>query len=358
MTIPARRNALEKVDGGQHVGLLLDRYLSQHDDTHDGAKELYQQAQDTPVSAVYRRAFQWWKESLQQLPHTRLFTATAVSPIAVGLGNESVLEAGLTVHRIYGVPVIPGSALKGLCRRGALKLKQERKMSEEAFRVLFGYSEQSGEASAGYITFWDAWYDPDSVQGKPFHRDVVTVHHRGYYGGAGEFPTDFDDPNPVPFLVVQPGARFLFAIQAPDEAWGAFAQKLLEWCLQNLGVGAKTNAGYGLLVPVRTEKQQPSSGQASASAPSQPLQPQGARQIWQNVIVSYNPSQRNLQVQRQYQGRTEGASADEARTKALLAALPAAARDKLTQGKRRLLADVEIEVSGNRKLIVKIVPQE
>ncbi len=359
--ISARRKALEHLQAGQHSGLLLNRYLSQHDDTHDGAKELYKQLQDAAVPGVYRLAFQRWKVALQQLPHVRLFTATAVSPIAVGLGNESVLEVGLTLHHTYGTPVIPGSALKGLCRRGALLLKQQGRLHEEASKALFGYSEQSGESSTGYVTFWDAWYDPDSVGGKPFHRDVVTVHHPDYYskrGGEGHYPTDFDDPNPVPFLVVKKGARFLFALQAVDEAWGQFAQKLMEWCLQNLGVGAKTNAGYGFLVPGKVDEQNKSLSSASSTMQAQPTPAASNRELWQNVTVVYNPGQRNLQVQRQNQGKTEGASADESRTKVLLAALPSPARDKLTQGKRRLLADVEVEVSGNRRFIVKITPKE
>src|SRR5207302_10163433 len=32
----------------------------------------------------------------------------------IGLGDESVLETAITLHRTYGVPYIPGSALKGL----------------------------------------------------------------------------------------------------------------------------------------------------------------------------------------------------------------------------------------------------
>lgn len=357
MEVKAVRKTLESLRDGQHAGLLLNRYLVQHDDTHEGAKGLYKQAQEMSISPVYRLAFQRWQQSLKQLPNMRLFTATAVSPIAVGLGNESVLEVGLTIHHTYGVPIIPGSALKGLCRRGALRLTQEGKLNDAQLKALFGYSEQSGEASAGYITFWDAWYDPDSVDGKPFHRDVITVHHQEYYNNGEDFPTDFDDPNPVPFLVVKPGARFLFAIQAPDEAWGAFAQKLLEWCLKNLGVGAKTNAGYGFLVPGKhEEKGTPNS--TTTSVQTQQAPPAGNKELWQNVTVSYNASQRNLQVQRQNQGRTEGAPADETRTRVLLAALPASARERLTQGKHRLLADVEIEVSGNRRVIVKIIPRE
>lgn len=74
----------------------------------------------------------------------------------------------------------------------------------------------------------------------------MTVHHPGYYQGRGQsWPTDFDDPNPVPFVVVRPRARFLFALSASSAEWRDYAVRLLQWGLVHLGVGAKTNAGYG-----------------------------------------------------------------------------------------------------------------
>jgi hypothetical protein len=42
------------------------------------------------------------------------------SRLVVGLGADSVLETAITLHRIYGFPIIPGSALKGLTRAWAL----------------------------------------------------------------------------------------------------------------------------------------------------------------------------------------------------------------------------------------------
>lgn len=354
MDIPARRGALAHLDNAQHAGLLLNRYLSQHDDTHEGAKKLYQSAQDIAASKVYQSAFHRWREYLKRLENTRLFVATAATPIAVGLGNESVLEVGLTIHHTYGMPIIPGSALKGLCRRGALRLLKDGQINLQQFEVLFGYSKQNGQASAGYITFWDAWYDPDSVCGKPFHRDVVTVHHPDYYSSRGRqnYPTDFDDPNPVPFLVVRPEACFLFALTAPDEAWGTFAENLLKWCLQYLGVGAKTNAGYGFFrLDSQKQPTRPTDTHAITAPPAN-------RETWEAVVVSYNPSQRNLQVQRPHQGQTQGAYADTQCTAQLLGTLPATACERLTTGKRRLLADVEVEIIGNRRTIVKITPRE
>jgi len=35
--------------------------------------------------------------------------------LAIGLGGSNVMENGITLHRIFGFPVIPGSAVKGAC---------------------------------------------------------------------------------------------------------------------------------------------------------------------------------------------------------------------------------------------------
>jgi CRISPR-associated protein Cmr6 len=48
------------------------------------------------------------------------FDLQTTSRLIVGLGSESVLEMAITLHRIHGFPVIPGSALKGLTRTWAL----------------------------------------------------------------------------------------------------------------------------------------------------------------------------------------------------------------------------------------------
>jgi CRISPR-associated protein Cmr6 len=144
----------------------------------------------------------------------------AVAPIAIGLGNASPLEVGIRLHHTYGMPLLPASALKGLCRRVARLLRHDSKLSDEAIDALFGFSRDT-QAAAGAVVFYDAWYDPSSVDGAPFHRDVITVHHPAYYGDGKTPPTDFDDPTPVPFLVIKPGAQFLCVLDAPDPAWAA-----------------------------------------------------------------------------------------------------------------------------------------
>jgi CRISPR-associated protein Cmr6 len=173
-----------------------------------------------------------------------VFTGVAQEPIGVGLGSASALEVGLTLQHTYGMPMLPGRALKGLCRRAVATLGREQALPEGTVETLFGTT-----SSASYGVLWDAWYDPSEDAVGPFKRDVVTVHHRDYYGKkeGRPWPSDFDDPIPVPFLVVRPGSRFLFVVQMPDGKWLDFVKCALQWGLENLGIGGKTNAGYGRL---------------------------------------------------------------------------------------------------------------
>ena len=41
-------------------------------------------------------------------------TLSTAGRLIVGLGSENVLETGIRLHHTYGLPIIPGSAFKGL----------------------------------------------------------------------------------------------------------------------------------------------------------------------------------------------------------------------------------------------------
>jgi len=351
--VKARRSVLEnlKPKAETHAGLLLQRYLTAHkpkqrDNTQDTPEEmLLDQATGVKVSEVYRAAFRRWRRFAEQTPDgcARVhFTVQAAAPIAIGLGDASPLEVGIRLHHSYGMPLLPASALKGLCRRVARLLKHENKLSDDAIDALFGLSREK-QAAAGAVVFYDAWYDPDSVDGAPFHRDVITVHHPAYYGDDKTPPTDFDDPTPVPFLVVKPGARFLCVLDAPDRQWADFAQKMLLWGLENLGVGAKTNAGYGYLTR---------EGGASASPAARPTL-QASEQVWQQTTVVYEPGPRRLKAARsaQEQAFAEGKDAE-----SVLNSLPDALRQQLVE-KRKLTADVVVKQQGNMRRLVKILAE-
>jgi len=352
--VKARRSVLEnlKPTAETHAGLLLQRYLTAHkpkqrDNTQETPEEqLLEQARVIAASKVYHAAFDRWLERfVQKTPAgcARVhFTVQAAAPIAIGLGDASPLEVGIRLSHTYGMPLLPASALKGLCRRVARLLRHDSKLSDDAIDALFGFSREK-QAAAGAVVFYDAWYVPSSAGGAPFHRDVITVHHPAYYGSGEVAPTDFDDPTPVPFLVVKPGARFLCVLDAPDHRWADFAQKMLLWGLENLGVGAKTNAGYGYLTHADG---------ASASSDARPTL-QASEQVWQQTTVVYEPGPRRLKAARsaQEQAFAEGKDAE-----SVLNSLPDALRQQLVE-KRKLTADVVVEQQGNMRRLVKILAE-
>ncbi|GAB4559037.1 MAG: hypothetical protein Kow0047_04610 [Anaerolineae bacterium] len=245
MTVAARRKSLQRVEmdvtSAPHVGLWLDKFLPEQ--SEQGGENLYaphfEQATKIPAPQAYTKYFQRWEEALRSVgAHTRI--AETLGRIAVGLGANSVLENAIALHRVYGVPYIPGSALKGLAAHYAdTRLQDTRwRKGQPAHQTLFGDS-----SAAGYVTFFDALYVPDSAPAnKPLVMDVVTVHHPEYYRGENAPPADWDSPNPVPFVSAR--GQFLIALSGPQE-WVDAAFTILELALNEEGIGAKTSSGYG-----------------------------------------------------------------------------------------------------------------
>jgi len=168
------------------------------------------------------------------------FTLRAASRVIVGLGAESVLETSLRLHRIYGFPIIPGSALKGLARAYA-ELVEDKDESDSTFADIFGKSPP--EAQAGKVVFLDAI--PANPANLTLELDVMNPHYAPYYQGAAP-PADYHNPMPVFFLTIGPGSEFLFAVASREEKLAKQAQEWLTQALKEMGVGAKTAAGYGL----------------------------------------------------------------------------------------------------------------
>ena len=177
--------------------------------------------------------------------------AETLGRMVVGLGGEGVLETAITLHRTYGVPYIPGSALKGLAASYArLRLGAEwhqNTPNAKAYQIVFGQTED-----AGYVTFYDALYVPGSGHNsgrgpRALYPDVLTVHHAAYYRGEDAAPADWDSPNPVPLLAAT--GRYLIAVAGESgwERWRDAAFEVLKLALSEEGVGAKTSSGYGRL---------------------------------------------------------------------------------------------------------------
>jgi len=190
------------------------------------------------------------------------FTLCAASRVIVGLGAESVLETSIRLHRIYGFPVIPGSALKGVARAYA-KLIEGKDENDPTFAEVFGKSPP--KAQAGKVIFFDAI--PANSANLTLELDVMNPHYAPYYQGTAP-PADYHNPVPVFFLTIGPGSAFLFAVASREEKLAAQAQKWLIRALTKMGIGAKTVAGYGLWRECQRETRSSSDKEATESASS------------------------------------------------------------------------------------------
>ncbi|WP_029214548.1 type III-B CRISPR module RAMP protein Cmr6 [Kallotenue papyrolyticum] len=267
-----------------HAGLWFDRFLDARADT-EAKRNLVRQTAEIGVAPVYRQFFQRYRAALEQQPGVRLAYAEVQGRMIVGIGNERVAEIGITLHHTYGVPYIPGSALKGMAAayaRGWLDGFAAPTAAPESEPVLTPYTVLFGaQDSMGYITFFDALYIPGSAKNdQPLAPDVITVHHPDYYVGDNPAPpADWDNPNPVPFLTAT--GRYLVALAGP-ELWVDTALSIVGMALRDIGIGAKTAAGYGRmqlldmegqpirLPAARGSAQTAATSPATTAAPSEP----------------------------------------------------------------------------------------
>lgn len=181
--------------------------------------------------------------------------------LLINLGAASVYETSLLFHRNYSIPYIPGSAVKGITRHWAIQkfAKNSGKSPEDIDSALskgedLGISVDSisfvdlieifgAQDKKGKVIFFDAL--PILKQNKAFIvLDVMNVHYKRYYEGK-ETPGDWHNPTPVFFLAVERGTRFRFSLASKDGKIIDKTVRLLEEALKNIGIGAKTSAGYG-----------------------------------------------------------------------------------------------------------------
>jgi CRISPR-associated protein Cmr6 len=268
--------------GCDHPGLALDKFV------HRSAGQAFSRhALQSAVVGVNDRAglqkeYQLvrarWLATMKLL-RAQTFDATTTGPLSLHLSRASALEnAGICLHPLYGFAYLPGSGLKGLARAYAetlwLPVQSDEPEAWHRIEDVFGWAPNPDrrqhikdpkhpaavrrtddadpespeiKASSGNIVFHDAW----PTAWPPLMVDIVNNHHPDYYQHQENShpPGDWEDPVPVYFLAVKPGATFTFPISkrhpgVPDDLL-RLAHRWLLGALCHLGAGAKTNAGYG-----------------------------------------------------------------------------------------------------------------
>lgn len=254
-----------------NLSLLLDRYFGYEDNKEkqksekaDFLKSIKIPFNQNLLQANYLR----WQKIIKSFPQYRNFTASPEWRMIVGLGQTSILETSISLDRITGIPTIPGSALKGLAASYALlcclqknsrideiEVEYNRYLKKEItdlpekylqFIKIFGY-----EGEVGRVIFLDAV----PTVTPQLKLDIMNNHYPDYYSDTtGKMaPTPYQNPNPIYFLTLGHKSQFAFAVAGRDNQSNTKtlvtqAENWLKAGLSELGIGAKTAAGYGYFI--------------------------------------------------------------------------------------------------------------
>jgi CRISPR type III-B/RAMP module RAMP protein Cmr6 len=257
-----------------------------------------------------------WFEALAAKPPVRierwpvgadqeLLYAQLQSRLMVNMAGGTMENAGLCLDR-FGMPYIPGSAVKGCARRMAIQQLLEAQTSQAKTNILvqialaFGWTAHdwstakkdgrfvsdfaygagsehwptvstdarprlpSTDSFAGSVSFLPAHAVDVSGAELPLRPpslgtlelDVLTCHHPNYYGQKKDrtgkplhlAALDDEDPNPVIFPAIAAGHVFAFATRPLRNCSESLLREARGWLAAGLaafGLGAKTAAGYG-----------------------------------------------------------------------------------------------------------------
>lgn len=192
---------------------------------------------------------------------------SAYPGIMIGIGNlhsisiEGAMQNGFTFDYVTGIPYLPGSSLKGLLK-SAFPDKKFFKAKEQYIRSylkngkkqvdikglknhIFGSED---EKSPGKGIFYGVFPDVNSADN---HRlltdDYITPH-----------TDEFTNPIPVRMVKIKPDIKFIFkfsCVPYKDEKNDIIITvddmcDLFQDIILDMGIGAKTNVGYGVMVKV------------------------------------------------------------------------------------------------------------
>lgn len=223
-------------------------------------------SQDLPMQKSYAAFFDRYYQAIEQTSPTLTLPVQTQSPLLIGNGSKSVLESHLTLHATYGVPYLPGTALKGLaahyCRRelGRQQLGNKFLSDGDYYQVLYGSTKV-----ASSVIYYDALPVANGLADL-LKLDVITPHHQKYYqvgnGEKGKKPAPRDDDSPIPLPLLSVQGSFMLALgwnrEPRDPAaqeWMEIAKQILLQALELEGLGGKTNAGYGRIISGAIERE-------------------------------------------------------------------------------------------------------
>ena len=196
-----------------------------------------------------------------EVPFEKSFNVEVLYPglvTGVGIDHEASIEGefklGLHFDWTYGMPVIYGSSVKGVLRsyfEDFYKPKDGQPSKEDAFDDIFnGKNDDEFKSIYDRDIFFDAVITKADKKGRLLCSDSITPH-KG----------PLKNPIPITFMKIAPGCVIEFRFKLVDSTITLkgrtlvlTADKKLEIfkeILTTVGVGAKTNVGYGQLKAIK-----------------------------------------------------------------------------------------------------------
>ena len=189
----------------------------------------------------------------------------------IGINHEATIEGefklGVHFDWTYGMPVIYGSSVKGVLRawfkefykgnRDPYDYEMEifegklRDIEAEKKEYKTNWEEKVKSAKNRIYThksiyerdiFFDAVIESPDKKGRILCSDSITPH------GGDNHDNPLKNPTPITFLKIAPGCKLQFRFKlvgSPEEK--DLKRDLFKEILTTVGVGAKTNVGYGQL---------------------------------------------------------------------------------------------------------------
>lgn len=176
--------------------------------------------------------------------------------IAHGFNGEGEAALGLCLDYVTGMPYIPGSSVKGALRDAfrypeyireilrSVDVQNSEQIDVHKLEAHIFGNALKGKQYPVKPFETDTFFDAVIVStGKILDTDTITPHR-----GDKEL-LELAEPRPVTIMRIRPDVRFRFQFSLQDNTMGVTAEqklKLFQKIIEDFGIGAKTNVGYGI----------------------------------------------------------------------------------------------------------------